>query len=419
VATTSDGAGGVPSHLLVLDRTGCQTLWVQGNGGIIVDAVIKKDSVGNSIGLVEGIAASDSDGSAGCTTNGVIDVDGSGSRLRADGPEGCAGESGTHPVGAYTAGEGCGLVQTIAPGTPGCGNGTNTPACTPGAGGANPPQPVPTDLDERLTRERVDHRYNCWGDYTAPPGGLSWATDPLTGDQSINGCTTGDPDHIYDLIDAVRSTGKPVGLGSWSYWNADLGYSCNIGSGHVDVIVNANIVFDCPTFTLRRHIRINGNAVFNGHVNVTSSAGHLNVNNSLASPGWAFFRGGTLTKDASAKLSFNYTAVYMSKTSTVTMSGGSGSLTWIAPDSGNFDDLALWSDSSTTHNWAGQAGLTMEGIFFTPRAIADYSGTSGQNQTKAQWIAYRLVARGQGFLIIQPDVDRGIPFGDPGTMLIR
>jgi hypothetical protein len=163
---------------------------------------------------------------------------------------------------------------------------------------------------------------------------------------------------------------------------------------------------------------IRGDVVFDGHLTVTSS-GNFTVRNSLASPGWAFFRGGTLTKDASAHLTFDNTAVYMSRTSQVRMSGGSGSLTWIAPDTGDFDDLALWSDSPLTQFWAGQASLAMEGVFFTPLAAADYSGTSGQNQTNAQWIAYRLLARGSGNLVVRPAVGRGVEFAGIGTKLIR
>lgn len=426
VATAKRSEDGPPINLLVLERTGCRTIHVEGNGGIIVDAVVGEDEFGNPTGLVEGIAASDSDGSDGCTTDGVIDVDGSGSLLRADGPEGCSTQSSTHNVGGYTAGEGCGLVQTYAPGTPGCGpSGANIPACTPGSGGSNRPQPEPTALGDRLTREKVDHRFNCWGDYTSPPAGVGWATAPLTGDQMINGCNAGNPDFVYQLTNAVGPNGKPTGTGVWSpmgmwrSWSADLGYACDIPSSASDITVNGNVVFDCPSLVLKRHVRINGNAVFDGDVSVTSSDGHLDVRNSLGSPGWAFFRGGTLTKDGSASLTFNYTAVYMSKTSSVAMAGGSGSLTWIAPDSGYLDDLALWSDSPATQYWAGQANLIMEGVFFTPLATGDYSGTSGQNQTKAQWIADRLVARGQGTLVIQPAKDRGIPFGNPVTTLIR
>ena len=414
VATAAIDDSDPPINLLVLDRTGCQSIWVQGGGGIIVDAVIAVDDDGNEVGLAPGIAAADSDGSAGCVANGVIDLDGSNSRLRADGPT-CPGQSGTHSVGAYTAGEGCGRVQTFAPGTPGCDPVVNVPACTPGAGGANQPNPPPISLARRLTRAPVDYRYNCWSDYTAPPSGLNWATLPLTGGQSIPGCTEGTNDHIYDLIQSVGQNGP---VGGFTAWNATLGHPCNLASGSPAITVTGDVRIDCPSFTVRNNVRIVGDVIFDGDVMVTSS-GHLNIDNSLGSPGWALFRDGLLSKGGSAHLTFNYTAVYMSRTSQVAMAAGAGSLTWIAPDSGNFDDLALWSDSPLIQSWAGQASLTMEGVFFMPLARVDYSGTSGQNQTNAQWIAFALTARGGGNLVVRPAVDRAVPTGLPVTTLIR
>ena len=414
VATAAIDDSDPPINLLVLDRTGCQSIWVQGGGGIIVDAVIAVDDDGNEVGLAPGIAAADSDGSAGCVANGVIDLDGTNSTLRADGPT-CPGQSGTHSVGAYTAGEGCGRVQTFAPGTPGCDPVVNVPACTPGSGGANQPAPAPTALARRLTRAPVDYPYNCWGDYTAPPSGLSWATSPLTGNQSIPGCTTGGNDHIYDLIQAVGQNGP---VGGFTAWNATLGHSCDLGSGAPAITVNGDVRIDCPSFTVRNNVRIVGDVVFDGNVMVTAS-GHLNIDNSLGSPGWAFFRNGLLSKGGSAHLTFDYTSVYMSRTSQIAMAAGAGSLTWIAPDSDNFNDLALWSDSPLVQSWAGQAALRMEGVFFMPLARVDYSGTSGQNQTNAQWIAFALTARGGGNLVVRPSVDRAVPTGLPVTTLIR
>ena len=408
VATAEQPSGeGFPLNLLVLDRFGCQALHVQGNGGVIVNAVINEDNTG----LLQGLAAADSDASSGC--NGVIQIDGSNGLLRSDGPP-CPGEVGSGTVGGFTSGLGCGLIQTIAPGTPGC----NTPACVPGAGGANPPIPDPTAMPGRLTRAPIDHRYNCWPDYTSPPAGLGWATDPLTSanEQDIPGCSAGDPDHIYDLINSVGSSG---GAG-FSSWNADLGHNCTQNSSDSDITIGGNVHIDCANFIVRNHITIQGDVILDGDVSVTSADGHLDVQNTLGSPGWAFFRDGTLTKDGQASLTFNYTAVYMSKTSRVAMSGGGGSLNWIAPDSGDFDDLALWSDSPLVHTWAGQANLNMEGVFFTPLATADYAGTAGQNQTKAQWIADKLVARGQGVLVIQPEFGRAVEFPvSPRTTLIR
>ncbi|MGH8915885.1 MAG: hypothetical protein ACRDZM_15400 [Acidimicrobiia bacterium] len=411
--TIPDDGGGVPINLLLLDRHGCQAIQVSGNGGIIVDAVIDPDGGGPGVpGLISGVAAVDSDGSTGCSSDGVIDVDGSGSSLRADGPEGCSNQSGSAVVTptSLIKGLGCGLIQTLAPGVPGCASPpANTPACTPGSGGSNRPKPEPTSLPGQVTRARIDYRYNCWSDYSAPPAGVAWAADPLTtaNEQDIPGCTTGTPDHIYELIMSIGQSGMP---GGFSRWTA-AGYPCDLGSSNPAIVVSGDWWIDCPGgFTVRSPVTINGSVVFDGDVLVTGSTGHLDIHNTIGSPGDATFRDGTLTKEGSGHLTFLYTAVYMSKTSTVSMSGGGGSLTWVAPDSGDFDDLALWSDSPLVHSWAGQANLTMTGVFFTPLATGAYSGTSGQNQTDAQWIADKIVAQGQGQLLIRPAFDRAVDF---------
>ena len=400
---------GVPINLLVLDRFGCETIRVHGNpgAGVIVDAVVAEDGSG----LLPGVAASDSDASSGCSP--VLRVDGSNGILRADGPDGCATQVGSGMVGGFVSGLGCGLIQTLAPGTPGC----NPPACV--AGGGNPhPIPGPTGLPGRLTRAPIDHRFNCWTDYTSPPAGVSWAADPLTAgnEQDIPGCTFGTNDHIYDLIIQVGQNGPVGGHTRWT----SLGYPCNIPSSHPPILENRDIWVDCNNFSVRTDVQINGNVVFDGDVAVTSGSAHLNVSNPPGNPGWVFFRGGELSKGGQAALTFSHTAVYMSKTSEVTLTGGSGSLTWIAPNTGPFDDLALWSDSPIEHRWAGQASLTMEGVFFTPLATAVYIGGSGQNQTEAQWVADKLEAGGGGALVVKPAFGRAVEFPlAPQTILIR
>jgi hypothetical protein len=414
---------GPPLNLVVLDRfgtDGCGAMVVQGNGGIIVEKVVDP-ATGDEF---PGVAAADSDALAGCSgaDPSVIRIDGSNSLLRADGPP-CP----TDPVN----GQGCGQIMSLALGTPGC----NQPACTPGAGGGNPPIPEEVQpMTSRLTRAQIDHEYNCWPDYTSPLAGTAWAVDPLrdANEQSIGPCPSADGanHYIYDLIEKVGpAPGNPVGLGIWNSWTGSGG-ACTYDTSDADVSVSGNFVIDCPTFTVKRHIQITGNVVFDGIVNVTSSDGHLDINNSLGSPGWAVFRGGRLIKDGQADLTFDHTAVYMSKNSGVAISGGNacpdptdpscGKLTWIAPDSGRFNDLALWSDSASMHQWAGQGQLTMIGVFFSPWATADYSGTSGQNQTDAQWVADKLVTRGQGLLVVTPKFE--FPFkvdAVPRTTIIR
>lgn len=406
----------VAINLLVLNRTGCQAIHSSGNGGIYIDAIYNPD-VDGTPGLEPGLAASDSDGSAGC--GGVIDIDGSNAVLRADGPPGCDNESGTHLVKGLVAGDGCGRIKTLAPGTPGC----NFPACT--AGGGNLPNPLPTALRGRLTRAPVDHRYNCKADYTTIDASIAWATEPLTlaNQQDIRECIDTPAPHIDDLIIAVGETGTPSGFQSWT----GAGYPCTVqGPPSTTILVPAgDWHVDCPAFVNKRTVVFQGgNVVFDGPVDVVSS-GILAIN---ANPGtyaaadpetWVFLRGGRFSKAGDAVLIMNNTFLYASKSAFIEMAGGDGALTWVAPDQGVFDDLALWGDSPTTHVWAGQADLTLEGAFFTPLAQAQYAGTSGQNQVRAQFIADSLHARGQGTLIVSPEHGRAVEFPRAESALIR
>lgn len=432
---------GVPINLLVLDRSGCQAIKVDGNGGIIVDAVISRD--GSE--LIEGIAASDSDGSDGCLTDGVIDLDGANSVIRADGPAGCPNQSGTAtvtnpspPPASFTKGLGCGAIQTLAAGADGIS--CTPPACTRSGGNITHPNPFPTTLPARLTRQPIDHRFNCWSDYEALPGpplnpDISWATVALTAanEQEIEPCGGGNIStaHIYRLIGDVGPSGNPYPL-TYTRWT-DIA-PCATATSDPPITVG-NVWVNCDSFIVRTSVTVNGNAIFDGHVEVTGSSGHLILNNTAGTPGWAFFRGrslfsdavgsnGTLLKSGDASLTFRYTTVYLSRTSRVSMAGGAGSLNWIAPDGNGsdyrLDDMALWSDSPLRHDWAGQANLTMEGIFFMPFATAEYSGTGGQNQTDAQWVAWRLHARGNGALTITPAFGRSQEFDIvPRTRLVR
>ena len=414
---------GTPINLLLLDRFGCGALQVEGNGGVIVDAIYDPD---NDV-LIPGVAAVDSDGSnygSPCDSSGTINVQGSNSLLRSDGPT-CVDQSGTatHSSGK-TKGLGCGLTQTVAPGTPGCaGGGANLPACSPGAGGSNPPEPEATGLPQRLTRAPIDHRYNCRSSYDTIPSSIDWATEPLTAgnEQDIPGCTEGNPAYIHDLIDGVTEMGPPP-TGVWKQWSA--WYPCDLPSSHPPIPESGNWWIDCASFNVRTTVTItDGDVVADGSINTTSSTGVFTVDNVTGgTPGFLFLRNGILLKDGQASLILRDTTVYASENSSVSMAGGTGTLIWQAPnvDGYRFDDLALWSDGGNTHFWAGQANLTMSGVFFTPLALADYSGTGGQNQTDAQFIADRLVARGQGQLVVAPVFGHSVEFNPPPrSVLLR
>jgi hypothetical protein len=413
----------VPVNILVLDRTGCQSFHASGNGGIYVDAMYNPDEDGDPSNglqpvLEPGLGAADSDGSDGCG-DGVIDIDGSGAVLRADGPQGCDDQLGTHLVNGLTVGDGCGKLQTLAPGTPGC----NFPACT--AGGGNPPNPEPTALPGRLTRASVDYRYNCKPDYTSIDAAISWATWALTttNAQDIPGCPDAPAPHIDELIAMVGETGTPPGFQTWT----GAGYPCTVEGpiGTVILVPAGDWYVDCPAFTNKRTVVFQGgNIVFAGSVDVQSSAilainANAGTYTATEPEAWVFLRNGALRKAGAAVLIMNNTFLYASKDAHIEMAGGDGALTWVAPDQGDFDDLALWGDSPTTHLWAGQAALTLEGVFFTPFAQAEYAGTSGQNQVKAQFIAHSLHARGQGTLVVSPEYGRAVQFQLNQSALIR
>ncbi|HUP14518.1 MAG TPA: hypothetical protein VM848_00430 [Acidimicrobiia bacterium] len=420
---------GIPINVLVLDRFGCETMKASGNGGIVVDAVINPDGGGPGVPTLEpGVAAADSDASVagGCPSDGgVIDVDGNNALMRADGPEGCSNQTGTETVLPTTLikGHGCGLIQTLAPGTPGC----NWPACTGSGAGPNNPNPLPTALPERLTRAPIDHRYNCRANYGSVPVSVAWAASALTvaNEQDIPGCTGPGTAAIHGLIVSVGQMGSPPSLGPWSMWSAS--YPCDIPSSSPAITESGNWWIDCPEFNVRAEVTITaGNAVFDGNVSVTSSTGHLRIDNDASGFGFGFLRDGVLRKDGQASLTLRDTMVYASKTSRVEMDGGSGgNLIWIAPNdpSHPLDDLALWSDSEDTlepHFWAGQATLIMEGVFFVPIVTVEYAGQGSQQQTKAQFVADRLHARGQGLLIVAPVFGRSVGFRPPPiTIMVR
>lgn len=419
-----------PINLLVLDRHDCGAIRAEGNGGIIVDAVYDPEAGGPGVpGLLQGVLAADSDGTHGCGSEGVVHLQGSNSMIRADGPEGCPNQDfpppfgGTATVSGFTKGFGCGKIESLAPGAPGC----NLPACSR-TGGNEPyrPSPFPSRISRPKTRAPVDYRYNCKADYTSIPFDISWATWALTtsNEQDIPPCENTPAPHIDDLIDSVGTTAPP-GFQDWAPTR-----SCSPG----DIDVSGDFFINCSNFQVSgsgTKVFIRGNVVFQGNVTIESSA-RLEIINTAADPGFAFLRGGLLRKAGQSHLGIYDTMVYASKSARISLQGGTGSINWVAPHGGDFEDLALWSDFVTPegtvcsatptncYNWAGQTSLQMEGVFFMPFATADYSGGSDQNQTAAQWIADKLVARGSGILTVAPDEGRQVFFPTaPQTDLIR
>ena len=400
--------GDVPLNLLILERYDCQALSASGggggSGGILVDAVINPHT-----GHVEpGFIAVDSDGSgSGCSSAGTVHVNGSTSEIRADGPDGCVGQIGSHVLpGGYHIGEGCGEIRTFALGTPGC----NWPACSSGGTVA----PDPTALLERKTRAEVDYRFNCKASYPFPVG---WEIDgcPDAGDPAI------DP-YIDDLVADYGAAGTtPPGFVTWS----SLGHGCNTGS---DITVTGDIRVDCNNFQVQDTIIFEGgDVIFDGNVSLTSD-GEIAINSDSSRPfpydavndeAVAYFRGGTISKGGSASLIMHNTLGYFAPGTRLKMTGGAGALVWSGPETGNFEDLALWSESSVTHELAGQAELGLEGVFFVPLATVSYQGDGNQRSVEAQFIVRKLQVGGNGRLVVAPSFDRSVLFPVIVAQLIR
>lgn len=398
VARGTIGAGSeLAINLLILERYDCPALQARGNGQISVDAVYNPIRMA----LDPGWAAAESDATgAGCAGNGVLDGDGLPTSIRADGPEGCPTQSGTHTVNGLTAGEGCGEIRVLAPGTPGC----NMPACN-STGTVNPP---PEAMGARITRAPVDHKFNCKNSYNF---GAAWA---------IAGCPDSPTAFIDGLVAAYGGGGTPAGFVTWTDPPpVGLGYPCNvIGPPGYTLTVPGNVHVDCANLQTGRNIHFTGGVVvFDGDVTLNSDAQlAINSDTSAAFPyapasnaGIFYMRNGEIEKAGQASFIAHRTLGYLSSSSFIDMQGGStGTLLWTAPTTGNFEDLAMWSEGSTDHDFAGQAVLELEGIFFAPWGKIVYTGLGGQEQVDAQFIARKLEAKGNGLLVVKPDYNRAI-----------
>lgn len=427
---------GPPINLLLLDRFGCEVMKASGssNAGIIVEAIVDGSETFPGEGAVDSDATVDGVPPSECPVDGgTIDIDGNNAQIRADGePGSCPNED---PPGS---GQGCGLLRTLAPGTPGC----NWPACTAGGAGPNVPNPDPTALPARLTRAPIDHRYNCRVDgYETSDPAWFWAADPLTmaNEQDIPPCAGPHDPNIHQLIAEVKVSGLPTNGpfsdGPWQTWSAipevmALDDPCVVDPGASLPTFTGNIWVDgCASLDVKDPLTIvDGSMVLDGDLAITSGDGHLTFDNDDPDegPGFLFMRSGLIRKDGQASLSLFETMVYLSKSSRVQMDGGdTGTLTWIAPEDEDhpFDDLALWSDSTITsapHSWQGQSTLNLEGVFFVPIVSVEYAGQGTQQQVKAQFISDKLHARGQGELVVAPIAGRAVDLtAVPRTTLIR
>ncbi len=393
-------------NLLLLEREECEVLNVSGagggKGGIVVSSFVD-DATGE---VFPGRIMVDSDGSGSCKSKGVINTSGSNATIRADGEPGCDTEL------PAAAGAGCGRIEVVAAGSGACGY----PACS----STGMVAPNPTSSSSPMTRAALDWMYNCKSTYPA--------------DLEIGGCRDAAtrPAYIDRLVDDVGSSGTPTGFRSYR----DEGYPCTIKNNETVVVPEGNWVVDCD-LTIGEELTFSGgNVVFDGDVGLSGQAtlrfntsntntfswtdGSLyDIRDSSDEAAFVLLRNGTLSKGSQSLVELHNVMMYVSASSRLDVGDGSGSMTWIAPTIGPFEDLLLWSESTDQHKFAGGSSLEMEGIFFAPHAEFVYTGNSGQEQVSAQFITKRLSTNGVGLLDIRPIPSRAAAFPEDRGKLIR
>jgi hypothetical protein len=109
--------------------------------------------------------------------------------------------------------------------------------------------------------------------------------------------------------------------------------------------------------------------------------------------------------------------------------GGGGSITWSAPTDGPFTNLIAWSDkvsqisgpgaNATWHTLAGGGSINLQGVFFTPLARVNITGSSNIAPLRAQFWAGALTQGGSGTFSMTPDGSFILVPVGVGTRLIR
>jgi hypothetical protein len=393
-------------NLLMLERHDCDVISVAGGGGgqggIIVQEFI--DDINGRV--LPGRINADSDATGSCGPKGVISAGGTGAVIRADGPVGCPTE-----MPALAPGAACGRFEVVAPGPPGC----QMPACS----STGLVAPTPTQIPKPLTRASIDWRFNCKSSY------------PTSYDIRVCPFAPATPPYIDNLVADVGTSGIPTGFRSYTA----AGYPCSVSSPLQ--IPTDNWVVDCSLFRVADDVRFKGgNIIFDGDVILfgpsslelnTSNANSMswtanqlfNITQHSGQVSFAFMRDGVMSKGSQATIDMDHVFLYLSPSSELAVGGGSGSLRWISPTIGPFEDLALWSETPKDHGFGGGSSLELEGVLFAPFADFSYSGNGSQQQVAAQFISRTLSTNGGGLLAIQPLASRSVLLPISSATLIR
>ena len=398
----SDPRERVPA-LWLLDPHGCTPLAASGGSRVTVGVVGDTITPG-----VPGIIKLDSDGST-CSSNQVtISSTGASTLIQAIPTTATANT----PKGFIS-------LYGLPPGATTC----VAPICDPAdvAGGRLVPQPQGST--ERATRAPADWRYNCKSSYPSYHG------------LAIESCSEGKPPYLDLLRSAITPLNNPMLFQKWT-----TSHSCN-PSGNVSV--SGNWWIDC-----------NGGLSIGNGTTLTFEGGNIVMDKGLTMTGGVFnvntVSDPTRVMDSSciAPTAFNTTClgtgsdnaafIYMrdgswditggtlnlNHVSLIQQNGyvkvSSATPNWTSPTEGPFKQLSLWSEkSSNKFQINGGAGISLEGIFFTPEADPlSLSGGGDWGQLSAQFISYRVAVSGGGTLTMAPN-ESMLSLPPTNNMLIR
>lgn len=297
--------------------------------------------------------------------------------------------------------------------------------------------PIPTPAFERITRKPIDWRYDCRDNYDPYP--LD-ASDPMGPGIEIPDCPFGDPAHITQHRSDYASGTPSDEFGTlFTSWMGE-GYSCSPNGETIEE--SGNWYIDCPPSgpndigldVSNSNITIDGNVVMDGGLDLRNDS-RMTINAPNSSDVFLYIRDGTILKRAQSTLILNRTFVYL-EDGAVDIRAGSSTppatceedqsqvigICWTAPETedGDFEDLALWSETHLPHQIGGQGGNNLSGTFFTPMAEPfSLDGQASQLQFRAQFVTRRLEVKGQGVVEMTPDPDRTTPIPSRAVDLIR
>jgi hypothetical protein len=270
--------------------------------------------------------------------------------------------------------------------------------------------PVPTASSAPVGRNGMDWRYNC---------------------STSNGCPTGDPAYIDDMVASWGGSGAPLPAPSFTRWTTS-GRSCSPSGA--TVVPAGNWYIDCPSgLSTNGSITFQGgDIVSDGPITATGSGGlrvncaDNNINDLIApascaadppAPSILYLRSGDIVDNGDVEL--RETMVYLA-TGKVTFSGNRA-LTWTAPNDPTykFDDLLVWTTSTSDMKITGNTSTTLEGIVFAPNASVELTGSTGGQALGSQIFAKTGKLTGGAQLLLAPREDRILQVGKGRALLIR